>query len=109
MYLTTYKVVNTELIVKIKNNHAWFCNLLEQWTMVCGLAWVPSTIASAQMAGLFAGNLLTGQVADIFGRKLPLFGSLLLLLVANLLGTFSPSWLVFGIARTLCGMSTLHV
>ncbi|WAR00506.1 OCTL-like protein [Mya arenaria] len=82
-----------------------FQTIVSEWDMVCGLSWVPSTIASVQMAGLFFGNLLSGQLADVLGRKPPLFGSLLLLIVANLLAYFSSTWLVFGVARALCGVA----
>ncbi|XP_053408167.1 solute carrier family 22 member 4-like isoform X2 [Mercenaria mercenaria] len=78
--------------------------IVSEWSMSCDLPWVPSTIASIQMLGIFFGNLVSGQLADSFGRKFPLFASLLLLIIANLVGYFSSSWLMFGVARALCGI-----
>ncbi|XP_060606511.1 solute carrier family 22 member 4-like [Ruditapes philippinarum] len=78
--------------------------IVSEWSMSCTLPWVPSTIASIQMLAILFGNLACGQIADSFGRKMPLFSSQLLLIAANLIGYFSTSWLMFGVARAICGI-----
>lgn len=64
-------------------------------------------IASIQMVGLFIGNVSSGQVADIFGRKVPLFASLVLMIIGNFFAYFSTSWYMFAAARVICGKSWL--
>ena len=69
------------------------------------MAWVPQTITSIQMAGVLTGNLLAGQIADLIGRKLPLFLSIASLVVLNLLAVFSVSWHMFAIIRFFLGFA----
>ncbi|XP_053392449.1 organic cation transporter protein-like [Mercenaria mercenaria] len=76
-----------------------------EWELVCDRAWITSTITSVQMAGVFIGNLACGQVADLVGRKPPLFLSLLSLIVFNLLSAFSTSWIMFAVVRFFIGLS----
>ena len=57
------------------------------------------------MAGVLAGNLLCGQVADLIGRKPPLFLALAAMVAFNLLAAFSTSWLMFAIIRFFLGLA----
>ncbi|KAL4228894.1 hypothetical protein ACF0H5_011934 [Mactra antiquata] len=77
--------------------------IVSEWSMACEMSWIPSTIASVQMCGILIGNLVSGQLADSFGRKSPWLGSQIILIIANLIAYFSTSWLMFGCARALCG------
>ena len=63
-------------------------------------------IASVQMVGLFIGNFVSGQVADAVGRKIPLFSSLAIILVFNIMAFLSTSWVMFAVARTAIGRSS---
>ena len=63
-------------------------------------------IASVQMVGLFIGNFVSGQVADAVGRKIPLFSSLAIILVFNIMAFLSTSWVMFAVARTAIGKSS---
>ncbi|KAL4228893.1 hypothetical protein ACF0H5_011933 [Mactra antiquata] len=77
--------------------------IVTEWSMACEMSWIPSTIASVQMCGILIGNLVSGQLADSFGRKSPWLGSQIILIIANLIAYFSTSWLMFGCARAICG------
>ena len=57
-------------------------------------------IASVQMIGIFVGNIVSGHAADAVGRKIPLFVSLVIMLVFNVIAFFSTSWIMFAVART---------
>lgn len=57
------------------------------------------------MAGVFVGNIACGQVADLIGRKPPLFISLLFLIVANIISPFSTSWVMFATIRFFIGLA----
>lgn len=57
------------------------------------------------MAGVLIGNLVCGQVADVIGRKPPLFLSLLTLVLFNILAAFSTSWVMFAVIRFILGLA----
>ena len=75
-----------------------------QWGLVCDNDWITSTITTIQMGGLFFGGFVSGQIADIFGRKFTYFFSLLLLLLANGAAVFSTSWEMFATFRFFIGV-----
>ena len=79
--------------------------VLFQWDLICDASWIPQTITSIQMAGVLTGNLLAGQIADLIGRKQPLFLSIASLVVLNILAAFSTSWLMFTILRFFMGFA----
>ncbi|XP_060576896.1 organic cation/carnitine transporter 2-like [Ruditapes philippinarum] len=79
--------------------------IVTQWDLVCDKAWVTSTITSIQMAGVLVGNLACGQVADLIGRKPPLFLSLLALILLNALTAFSTTWTMFAAVRFFIGLA----
>lgn len=79
--------------------------LVTQWNLVCDRAWIPSTVTSIQMAGVLVGNLACGQVADLIGRKPPLFLSLTALVVLNGIAAFSVSWIMFAVLRFFIGLA----
>ena len=66
-------------------------------------------IASLQMAGLFVGCLVSGHIADAVGRKLPLFTSVILMLIFNIVAYFSVSWVMFAVARVGLGTVQYHI
>lgn len=72
---------------------------------MCDKGWIPSTIASIQSAGVFLGNLACGQVADLVGKKKPLFFSLISMIVLNTLSAFSTSWLMMAILKFFIGVA----
>ena len=57
------------------------------------------------MAGVLVGNLISGQIADLIGRKPPLFLSIACLVVLNVIAGFSTSWLMFTILRFFMGFA----
>ena len=76
-----------------------------QWDLLCDNAWIPQTITSIQMAGVLVGNLLAGQIADLIGRKPPVFLSQAALVGLNILAAFSTGWLMFTILRFFLGFA----
>jgi MFS family permease len=59
------------------------------------------------MGGLFFGGFVSGQMADIFGRKFTYFFSLLILLLANGAAVFSTSWEMFATFRFFIGVGCI--
>ena len=87
----------------------WVNNVYPSWffqyDLLCGKAWVTQTITSIQMAGVLLGNLFCGQLADLIGRKPPLFLGAAAMVALNLLAAFSTSWLMFAIIRFFLGLA----
>lgn len=81
-----------------------------QWGLVCSENWVPGVIISIQMAGLLTSGYLSGQLSDLFGRRLILFLAILLNAITNFAAAFSSSWQMFAGFRFLIGFSSgLHL
>jgi len=76
-----------------------------QFSLVCDRAWIPSTITSLQMAGIFVGNVACGQVADLIGRKKPFFLAILSLVFLNVVSAFATSWIMFAALRFFLGIA----
>lgn len=61
-------------------------------------------IYNAQMAGLVAGGVLWGVLADRYGRRTVLIGSILLYSCASLLSAAVQGVTMYALARFLCGI-----
>ncbi|KAK3093609.1 hypothetical protein FSP39_018059 [Pinctada imbricata] len=68
--------------------------IVSEWNLVCDKKWIPATISTIQMSGVLISGLLSGQFADIAGRKPTYFASLVILSLANILAGFSNSWII---------------
>ena len=60
-------------------------------------------IASLLMLGQLVGSLVSGQIADAVGRKSPLYASVIIFLVFNIVTYFSVSWVMFAVTRVGLG------
>lgn len=74
-----------------------------QWSLVCMKKSIPSLITTIQMCGVFVGAFITGQLADMFGRKKVLFAEYALLLLFSLISAFMPSWQLYAVFRFIIG------
>lgn len=83
--------------------------------MICDKDWVTSTITTIQMGGLLVAGLLSGHLADTFGRKLTFFLSLVVMMIGNFIAAFSVSWQMFAVLRFVIGfgagqfLATLYI
>ncbi|XP_067661285.1 organic cation/carnitine transporter 2-like [Haliotis asinina] len=77
--------------------------VVNEWGFVCDRAGIRLFITSVQMGGVLLGALLSGQSADIIGRKKTFYISLLLHGGFNLVAAFSVSWQMFIVLRFLIG------
>ncbi|XP_053385130.1 solute carrier family 22 member 4-like isoform X1 [Mercenaria mercenaria] len=78
--------------------------IVNEFNLVCAQDFIPSTINSVQLAGILCGNLMSGQISDLFGRKPPMFASIVIIMVSNLLGFFSTCWEMFAVAVFFTGV-----
>ena len=56
-----------------------------------------------QISGMLFGNILSGQLGELFGRKKPLFFAVFLVMAFNIVGFFANSWVVFAVCRFFIG------
>ncbi|XP_067660441.1 organic cation/carnitine transporter 2-like [Haliotis asinina] len=77
--------------------------VVSEWDFVCDRAGIRPFITSVQMGGVLLGALLSGQSADVIGRKKTFYISLLLHGGFNLVAAFSVSWQMFIVLRFLIG------
>ena len=78
---------------------------LLQWSLVCDTAWIPATMSTIQIGFQLLGNFISGHIAEAVGRKVPIYLSLILLILFNLLSYFSVSWVMYAILRAFMGVS----
>ena len=72
---------------------------------MCEMAWIPALINSVQIGCLIIGHLCAGHLADYRGRKCPIYFSLAILIICNLISYFSVNWLMYAISKALTGIA----
>ncbi|GFS26250.1 solute carrier family 22 member 15-like [Elysia marginata] len=80
-----------------------FTSIVTEWQLICDLDYVGELITSLQMMGVGIGAFITGQLADIFGRKKILFIEYALLLIVWFSTAFADSWEVYAALRVMVG------
>jgi len=73
---------------------------------VCNQEILAETITSIQMAGVLIGAVLTGQLADLFGRRHILFIEHFFLVIMWFCSAFAGSWGVYAGLRFIIGALT---
>ncbi|XP_035212350.1 organic cation transporter protein-like isoform X2 [Stegodyphus dumicola] len=76
-----------------------YYSLIEEWHVVCSRDWMLSTSQSVYMLGFLAAVLVSGQIADLYGRHPTMMLNIVILLVAGMAAAFANSFLVFTIFR----------
>lgn len=78
-------------------------SVMSDWDLICDRAWMGPTIMSMFMAGVMAGAIFLGSMADKLGRRKTLSLTFSSLLIANLAGAYATSYIVYAFIRFLCG------
>ncbi|CAL1525927.1 unnamed protein product [Lymnaea stagnalis] len=80
-----------------------FTSIVSEWHLICDSKYISELITSLQMVGVLIGALVTGQLADIFGRKKVLFIEYTLLIIFWFSTGFAPSWEIYAALRFVVG------
>ena len=70
---------------------------------MCDQEILGETITSIQMGGVLFGAVLTGQLADLFGRRNILFIEHAILVIMWFCSAFAGSWMVYAGLRFIIG------
>ena len=76
---------------------------MSEWTLVCDRAWMGPLIMSIFMAGVMVGAIVLGPVADKIGRRKTLYLAFTSMILANLAGAYTTSYITYVSLRFLCG------
>ena len=87
-----YFIMHLNLYVKFLCRRLFFIFLVVFERMYAFLQWIPSAINSIQTGFILLGNFLSGHIADAVGGKIPIFMSLIVLIVCNVISSFSVRW-----------------
>ncbi|XP_050402198.1 organic cation transporter protein isoform X1 [Patella vulgata] len=80
-----------------------FTSIITEWKLICNNDYIPGLITSIQMAGVMVGAIITGQLADYFGRRKILFLEYGLLICVWFASAFSNSWELYTVLRFVIG------
>lgn len=80
-----------------------FNSIVSQWNLICDRESLAGTITSIQMAGVLCGAVLTGQLADLFGRRNILFIEHAILVTMWFCSAFAGTWMVYAALRFIIG------
>ncbi|XP_060580661.1 organic cation transporter protein-like, partial [Ruditapes philippinarum] len=78
-------------------------SIVSTWKLVCDQEIVGDIITSIQMAGVLIGAVITGQLADLFGRRHILFIEHAILVIMWFCSAFASSWMVYAGLRFIIG------
>ncbi|KAF4107376.1 solute carrier family 22 member 7a [Onychostoma macrolepis] len=76
-----------------------------EWDLVCDSKKLNQALATFFFIGVTIGAVLFGQLADKFGRKPMIQVSFVASSIFGIVEAFSTSYVMFAIARTLCGLA----
>uniref|UniRef100_A0A3P8V546 Major facilitator superfamily (MFS) profile domain-containing protein n=1 Tax=Cynoglossus semilaevis TaxID=244447 RepID=A0A3P8V546_CYNSE len=83
--------------------------VVTEFNLVCSDQWKQPLVSLLYFVGGLCGCFISGQMADRFGRKPTLFGSLLILTISSTAATFAPSFPVFTVLFMLMGFSQMAI
>ncbi|XP_048244246.1 solute carrier family 22 member 16-like [Haliotis rufescens] len=78
--------------------------VINEWNLLCDMEGIKPLITAIQMTGVLLGAFISGQSADVIGRKKTYYISLFLHAVFNLVAAFSTSWQMFIALRFCIGL-----
>nr|AAH61664.1 MGC68647 protein [Xenopus laevis] len=79
-------------------------SLVTEFNLVCGDSWKLDLIQSCVNLGFFIGGIISGYIADRFGRKPFLMSTLLITAIFGILMAFAPSYPLVVIFRFIQGL-----
>lgn len=79
-------------------------SIVTTWKLVCDQEIIADTITSIQMAGVLIGAVVTGQLADLFGRRHILFIEHCILVIMWFCSAFAGTWEVYAGLRFIIGL-----
>uniref|UniRef100_A0A915JR60 Major facilitator superfamily (MFS) profile domain-containing protein n=1 Tax=Romanomermis culicivorax TaxID=13658 RepID=A0A915JR60_ROMCU len=82
-----------------------FYSIVSEWNLICSRAYLVYLSITVQMAGLLFGSPLCGQMADYYGRKWVLFGSVVALTIFGNASAFVNDIISFTVLRFLIGFT----
>ena len=74
-----------------------------KWDLICDRESLAGTITSIQMAGVLCGAVMTGQLADLFGRRHILFIEHTILVTMWFCSAFAGTWMIYAVLRFVIG------
>lgn len=85
----------------------YISTIVTEWDLVCSDDWRVPLTTSLFFSGVLTGSVISGQIADRFGRKIVLFVTMAIQTVFTFIQVFSPSWLIFCLLFFIAGMGQI--
>ncbi|XP_059845934.1 organic cation/carnitine transporter 2-like [Hypanus sabinus] len=73
----------------------YISTIVSEWDLVCNNDWKEPFVTSVYFMGMLVGSISFGILSDRFGRKIVMFGTMVLQITFNVLITFSPNLEIF--------------
>ncbi|XP_059845878.1 organic cation/carnitine transporter 2-like [Hypanus sabinus] len=85
----------------------YISTIVSEWDLVCNNGWKEPFAASVYFTGVLIGSFSSGILSDRFGRKIVMFGTMVLQVAFNVLITFSPNLEIFCLINFLKGFGEI--
>ncbi|XP_062909310.1 organic cation/carnitine transporter 2-like isoform X1 [Mobula hypostoma] len=85
----------------------YISTIVSEWDLVCNNGWKEPFTASLYFMGVLVGSFSSGILSDRFGRKIVMFGTMVLQVAFNVLITFSPNLEIFCLINFLKGFGEI--
>ncbi|XP_067279533.1 organic cation/carnitine transporter 2-like [Pseudorasbora parva] len=85
----------------------YISTIVTEWDLVCSDDWRAPLTTSLFFTGVLIGSVISGQIADRFGRKIVLFVTMAIQTLFTFIQVFSPSWWIFCLLFFIVGMGQI--
>ncbi|XP_062905496.1 organic cation/carnitine transporter 2-like isoform X2 [Mobula hypostoma] len=79
----------------VYSEERYISTIISEWNLVCGNNWKGPFTVSVFFLGMTCGAFLSGHTSDRYGRKIVLFGAMLIQTILSFIQVVSWSWEVF--------------
>ncbi|XP_069755118.1 organic cation/carnitine transporter 2-like [Narcine bancroftii] len=87
----------------------YISTIVSEWDLVCNDDWKSPLAVSVFFTGVLVGSFISGQLSDKCGRKVILFGVMVVQCVSGILQAFSPNWEIFCLLNFIIGMGEISI
>ncbi|XP_072904184.1 solute carrier family 22 member 4-like isoform X1 [Hemitrygon akajei] len=91
----------------VYSKERYISTIVSEWNLVCGNNWKGPFTMSVFFLGMTCGAFISGHISDRYGRKIVLFGAMLMQTILSFIQVVSWSWEMFCVLCFLIGFADI--